>query len=221
MKISWYNEIEEAKMTDLELEALFANGITREGLKKLFNPYAIMKPLEDHGFSQEILYELERKTSYDELKNSLPYSTYFGGDKDKLFESAIKTFLSYKDNMPFYPTVEDWMKEISAPEEFIKRIIPENGVFLSTLFCDCTSELRAVFWKKIKKMEELEDDNYENGKFDFSENYFYDYFSDKISSTVKSQWEKYLYFAGFKKKKKVYKRENPNYKNRQHTRAVS
>lgn len=176
----------------IDRHELFENGITRNGLKKIFNPYTIMESLENHFFSQEILRELERKATYDDLKASLPYSTYFEKDKDIEFENAIKTFLSYKDNMPFYPTIEDWMKEISAPEDFIKKIIPENGVSLSTVFSDFEQELRIIFWKKIENMEKLERDNFDEGKFEFTDYYFDEYFSDRISSAVKLQWEKYL-----------------------------
>lgn len=174
-----------------EYKSLFEKGITREGLKTIFNPYSIMKS-ENHFFSQEILYELERNTSYDELKVSLPYCMYFENDKEKAFEDAIKTFLSYKDNMPFFPTVEDWMKEISAPEDFIKKIIPKNGANLSIFFSDYAPELRTIFCKKIDKMEELEEDNHDEGKFEFSENYFDEYFFENFSPDVKAQWEKYL-----------------------------
>ena len=178
-------------MVKEEFKPLFENEITRKGLKAIFNPYYIMKSLKT-TFSQEIIYELERKATYDELKVSLPYSTYFDTDKESQFEEAIITYLSYKDNMPFYPTIEDWMKEISAPEDFIKKIIPEKGVHLSTLFCDFSPELRTIFWKKVEKMEELEEENYEDGKFEFSENYFDEYFFEKTSTTIKSQWKKYL-----------------------------
>lgn len=181
-------------MTNEEVISLFENGITREGLKSIFNPYSIMKSLKNHFFSQEILYELERNASYEELKVSVPYCTYFGNDKDNLFFDAIKTFLSYKDNMPFFPTVDDWVKEISAPVEVINKIIPNDGVSLSLIFGNqfYAYQLRNIFCKKINKMEELEDDNYEEGKFEFTENYFDDYFSDRLSSTIKTQWEKYL-----------------------------
>ena len=194
-----------------EFKSLFEDGISREGLKTVFNPYSIMKPLDDNYLFQETLYTLERKATYDELKVSLPYSTYFENDKEKEFEDAIRTYLSFKDNMPFYPTVEDWMNKISAPEEFIKKIIPENEISLSTLFCDFAPELRTIFWKKIEKMEELEDENHEDGKFEFSENYFDDYFANRLSPTVKSQWEKYL-----SKEIEVAKRLEDAWENREH-----
>lgn len=179
-------------MVKEEFKSLFENGITRNAIKAVFNPYSIMKPLNDNYLYLETINELEKGAVYDELKVSLAYSTYFEDDKEKQFEDAIKTFLSYKDNMPFYPTPEDWMKVISASEDFIKKIIPEKGVNLSILFSDCAPELRTIFWKKIEKMEELEADNIEDGIFEYSENYFDYYFFDKTPANTKSQWAKYL-----------------------------
>ena len=200
-------------MTDEELIVLFENGITHKGLKSVFNPYSIMKSLENHYFSLEILYELERKASFKDLKVSVAYCTYLENDKDKLFSDAIKTFLSYKDNMPFYPKIEDWMKEISAPEDFISKIIPKDGVDLFILFGSqfYAPQFRIIFDKKIRNMEELERDNYDEGKFEFSDNYFDDYISDRVSSKIKSQWEKYL-----SKEFEVAKRLEEAWKNREH-----
>ena len=115
--------------------------------------------------------------------------------------------------MPFYPTVEDWMKEISAPEDFVTKIIPKDGVDLFLLFGNqfYAPQFRIIFCKKINKMEELENDNYEEGNFEFSDNYFDDYFSDRISSEIKSQWEKYL-----SKEFEVAKRLEDAWKNKEH-----
>lgn len=198
-------------MTYEELKALFENGITREGIKAVFNPYSYMKPLNDNYLYLETLYELERGTTYEELKVSLPYSTYFEDDKEMQFEDAITTFLSYKDNMPFYPTIEDWMKEISAPEDFIKKIIPKNRDGIAIIFHNFAPELRTIFWKKIEKMEELEEENIEDGLFEYSEYYFDEYFFDKTPAKTKSQWEKYL-----SKEFEVAKRLKEAWNNREH-----
>lgn len=179
-------------MTDVNL--LFENEITREGLKAIFNPYSIMTRINDHFFIQETLDELEKNVSYEDLKILPFYTTCFEKDKEKLFEEAIKTYLSFSDGMPFFPTKEDWMKKISAPEDFIKKIIPENCVDLSSIIgCDLfCPELEIIFRKKIRKMEKLEEDNYDEGKFEFSDWYFEEYTSNHVSETIKKQWEKYL-----------------------------
>ena len=179
----------------VDFRELFANGVTREGLKKLFNPYYKTKRInEDDSFSLEVFNELEQKTSYAGLKTLLFYITYLEPDREQRLENAIKNYLSFKENMPFFPTVEEWMKEISAPEDFIKKIISENGINLTSILGNnyWTKDLQVVFYKKIEEMEKNEIDNYEEGLFKFSDNYFRDYLSNKIPETVKKQWEKYL-----------------------------
>lgn len=180
-------------MTDF-LE-LFANDITREGLIKIFNPYDIIKRVnEDDYFMQEVFQELEQNTKYDELKLLPFYNTYIENNRDHLLELAIQNYLSYKADMHFYPTIEEWSKAISAPEDFIKKILPKDGVSLTIILGNdfWCRELRIIFNKKIEEMENIERDNYEVGKFKFSDSYFDDYLSDRIPDAAKKQWEKYL-----------------------------
>ncbi len=173
---------------------LFANGITREGLIKIFNPYDCMLRTEDDFFKNEVYQALEQNNTYDELRILPFYTTYIDKNREALFEAAIIDFLSYKDGMHFYPTIQEWSNSISAPEDFIKKILPDNGVNLSILLGNdfWCRELNIIFHKKIKEMEDVEEDNFDEGKFEFSDNYFTDYLSDRFSETVKKQWEKYL-----------------------------
>ena len=179
-----------------ELELLFENGITRDGLKAVFNPYRLMKSYNDDFFFNEIFAALERKVPYEELKILPFYTASIDNNREKNFSDAITKYLSFSDGMPFYPKKEDWMKKISAPEDFIKKIIPTGNVYLSLIvendfFCH---EFDKIFQKKFQKMEDLERDNHDEGKFEFSsgELYFEEYFSTGTLESVKKQWEKYL-----------------------------
>ena len=202
-----------------ELELLFENGITRDGLKSVFNPYRIMKEgKENDYFSQEIFSALERKVPYEELKILPFYTTSLEKNKENLFESAITEYLLYSDGMPFYPTKEDWMEKISAPEDFIKRKIPTDCVDLFGFYqIDFFyPEFNFVFLKKIQKMEDFEKDNWDEGKFEFSDTYFQDYFSDSTSETIKKQWEKYL-----SKEFEVARRLQTAFENKEHFYAIA
>lgn len=203
-------------MTNVEL--LFENGITQNGLKAVFNPYSIMKNRHDDFFFQEVFSSLERKVSYEELKKLPFYTTSLEKNKENLFESAITEYLLYSDGMPFYPTKEDWMEKISAPEDFIKRKIPTDCVDLLGFYqIDFFyPEFNFVFLKKIQKMEELEKDNWDEGKFEFSDTYFQDYFSDSTSETIKKQWEKYL-----SKEFEVARRLQTAFENKEHFYAIA
>lgn len=203
-------------MTNVEL--LFENGITQNGLKAVFNPYSIMKNSHDDFFFQEVFSSLERKVSYEELKKLPFYTTSLEKNKENLFESAITEYLLYSDGMPFYPTKEDWMEKISAPEDFIKRKIPTDCVDLLGFYqIDFFyPEFNFVFLKKIQKMEELEKDNWDEGKFEFSDTYFQDYFSDSTSETIKKQWEKYL-----SKEFEVARRLQTAFENKEHFYAIA
>ena len=177
-----------------ELELLFENGITRDGLKAVFNPYRLMKSYNDDFFFNEIFAALERKVPYEELKILPFYTASIDNNREKNFSDAITKYLSFSDGMPFYPKKEDWMNKISAPEDFIKKIIPIDGVDLSLILGQefFGQELNIIFCKKIQQMEKLEADNHDEGKFEFSDFYFEKYFSTGTLESVKKQWEKYL-----------------------------
>ena len=119
------------------------------------------------------------------------YTAFIDNNREKKFSDAIREYLSFSNGMPFYPTKEDWMKKIAAPEDFIKKIFTENCVDLLKFYQidSFHPEFNFVFHKKIQKMEK---DNRDEGKFEFSDTYFQDYFSDSTSETIKKQWEKYL-----------------------------
>ena len=201
-----------------ELELLFENGITRDGLKAVFNPYRIMKSYNDDFFFNEIFAALERKVPYEELKILPFYTAFIDNNREKKFSDAIREYLSFSDGMPFYPTKEDWMKKIAAPEDFIKKIFPENCVDLLKFYQidSFHPEFNFVFHKKIQKMEELEKDNNDEGKFEFSDTYFQDYFSDSTSETIKKQWEKYL-----SKEFEVARRLQTAFENKEHFYAIA
>ena len=180
----------------IELELLFENGITRDGLKAVFNPYRKMKSYNDDFFFNEIFAALERKVPYEELKILPFYTASIDNNTEKNFSDAITKYLSFSDGMPFYPKKEDWMKKIAAPEDFIKQIFPESCVELLNFYQldSFHPEFNFVFQKKIQKMEELEKDNHDEGLFEFSKYncYFMEYFSTGTLESVKKQWEKYL-----------------------------
>ena len=95
-------------MTNVEL--LFENGITRDGLKAVFNPYSIIKSCNENDFfSQEIFSALERKVPYEELKILPFYTASIDNNREKKFSNAIREYLSFSDGMPFYPRKKDWM----------------------------------------------------------------------------------------------------------------
>lgn len=204
-----------------EIELLFENGITHDGLKTIFNPYRIMKNLyetSDDCFSPDVLSALERNIPYSEIRLLPFFALYLDNEKEELFEKAVETFLSYSDGMPFYPTTEDWVKKISAPEDFIKKIFPIDCICLTSIlgydfFC---YELEIIFSKKIKSMEELEEDNRDYGRFEFTEYYFSDYLSNRQPETIKKQWEKYL-----SKEFEVARRFQSAWENKEHFYAIS
>lgn len=201
-----------------ELELLFENGITRDGLKVVFNPYRIMKSWNNDFFFNEVFAALERKVPYEELKILPFYTASIDNNREKNFSDAIREYLSFSDGMPFYPTKEDWMNKISAPEDFIKKIFPENCVELLKFYQidSFHPEFNFVFHKKIQKMEELEKDNNDEGKFELSDTYFQDYFSDSTSETIKKQWEKYL-----SKEFEVARRLQTAFENKEHFYAIA
>lgn len=201
-----------------ELELLFENGITRDGLKAVFNPYRIMKSWNNDFFFNEVFAALERKVPYEELKILPFYTASIDNNREKNFSDAIREYLSFSDGMPFYPTKEDWMNKISAPEDFIKKIFPENCVDLLKFYQidSFHPEFNFVFHKKIQKMEELEKDNNDEGKFELSDTYFQDYFSDSTSETIKKQWEKYL-----SKEFEVARRLQTAFENKEHFYAIA
>ena len=206
-------------MTGEEELLLLEKGIARDGLKAVFNPYSIIKSCNENDFfSQEIFSALERKVPYEELKILPFYTASIDNNREKKFSNAIREYLSFSDGMPFYPTKEDWMKKIFAPEDFIKKIIPTDGVDLSLILEHefFSHELNIIFCKKIQQMEKLEEDNHDEGKFEFSDWYFEDYFSTSTSETVKKQWEKYL-----SKEFEVARRLQSAWENKNHFYAIA
>lgn len=87
--------------------------------------------------------------------------------KHEIMTNVVSNYLESRNELPLFPTIQDWSKYINAPEDFINEIIPKKEVnyrqFLPLVsdFEDFT----VLFYNKIKKFyEEISND--ENEPFD-------------------------------------------------------
>jgi hypothetical protein len=114
------------------------NGITITSLRKLYSPDWLFYKWDElyaeheHGLEEdywELVFEtIATQNDFSQVRN-IEYSKELDEKKKKAIEQrVIKSYLESRDELPLFPTVNDWACYIKAPIEFINQIIPNGHV---------------------------------------------------------------------------------------------
>jgi hypothetical protein len=160
---------EKEKEFDRQGRLFVGEKISVKTLKNLFSPdwqfykrYELFKETGvEEDFYNELLETLAETNRYDALL-AVKAPSIAPERKDSLIRGAVCEYLESRDELPLFPTVQDWSAAIQAPEDFIRKIIPGNGVNFRQFLplASDPRDLTILFYRKLQTFyDELQESN--------------------------------------------------------------
>ena len=158
--------------------SFFKDKIDEKFLMKLLSPSRkFEKWLElysEPGISEDYQDELTRTLINTELYSSVLKvhcpEEISEQEKNKIIERSVTQYLESRDCLPVFPTVKDWAEYIGAPEDFIERILPKEGVeFKRFMPFYSDSDFEIIFHSKLNDfyLDRLKKGNNPEDEFPF------------------------------------------------------
>ncbi|MBX0335559.1 hypothetical protein K3G39_20195 [Pontibacter sp. HSC-14F20] len=157
------NNDSESFSDKLELieEGRVGDKVDRNALIKLYSPSWYfekmnMYPSEEGDYEDyidDLMSELIRTKSFDAITKIIPPKSLSESEVSYAKQLVVTNYLGSRDELPLYPTTEDWANYINAPKDFIESILPTDISGLIQYLPDTTmGGFNALFSNRLKAL---------------------------------------------------------------------